>query len=275
MEALAADGVLDGTECAPGRFCPDAPLTRRTMAVWLVRVLDGGDPDTGGATRFADVAEDDRWAAHIERLAGLRVTRGCLIWPARFCPEGVVTRAQAAAFLVRAFSLPPGQDAGFEDVAPDSFFRDYIDALAAAGVTRGCAVAPALYCPDLTVTRAEMASFLHRARSRAQAPTVHIYWIDRVWGPATGCPLATNLVCRGLLVELDGNWEPVPHSLVCVVDEKPVSAETWRPPHPRVHVTTCGGRLIWGGLSGRTPLFGTMHVIVDGVKSNTLQAERL
>lgn len=286
VEALAADGVLDGTECAPGWFCPDAPLTRRTMAVWLVRMLDGDDPDTGGTTRFADVAEDDRWAAHIERLAELRVTRGCLIGPARFCPERAVTRGQMAAFLVRGFQLPPGPDTGFEDVAPGNVFRADIDALAAAGITRGCAVAPARYCPDRAVTRAEMASFLHRARSRVQAPTVHISWIDRVWGPATGCPLVTNVVCRGLLVELDGHWEPVPHWLVCVIDEEPVSAEifqrgqapapgTWPPPHPRGHVTTCGDRLIWGGLSGRTPLFSAVHVIVGEVKSNTLRAERL
>lgn len=41
VEALRADGVLDGTECAPGRFCPDTPLLRSTMAVWMVRVHDG------------------------------------------------------------------------------------------------------------------------------------------------------------------------------------------------------------------------------------------
>jgi hypothetical protein len=36
-----------------------------------------------------------------------------------------------------------------------------IQALAATGITRGCA--PDLYCPDQSVTRAQMAAFLHRA----------------------------------------------------------------------------------------------------------------
>ena len=206
VETLAADGVFGGTECAPGRFCPDAPLARRTMAVWLVRVLDSGDPDDSGSIRFADVEPGDPWAAHIERLAELRVTHGCFIWPRRFCPDQVVTRAQAAAFLVRAFNLPPGQDAGFEDVAPGSYFRAYIDSLAAAGVTRGCADAPARYCPHRAVTRAEMASFLHRARS---TPPVEISWAD------LRCRV-TDVICRGLLVHLDGDWEPTTHQMVCV-----------------------------------------------------------
>ena len=153
VEALAADGVFDGTACAPGRFCHDAPLTRRTMAVWLVRVLDGGDPDDSSSTRFGDVGPGQPWSAHIERLAELSVTRGCSTWPARFCPEHAVTRAQAAAFLVRGFNLPPGQDAGFEDVASGSDFRPDIDSLASAGITRGCAIAPARYCPDRAVTK--------------------------------------------------------------------------------------------------------------------------
>ena len=38
-----------------------------------------------------------------------------------------------------------------------------IDALAAAGVTKGCKTDPLRYCPDQAVTRAQMATFLVRA----------------------------------------------------------------------------------------------------------------
>ena len=275
VEALAADGVFDGTECEPGRFCPDAPLTRRTVAVWLVRVLDGGDPDDSSSTRFGDVEPGQPWSAHIERLAELRVTRGCSIWPARFCPEGVVTRAQAAAFLVRGFNLPPGQDAGFEDVAAGSVFRSYIDSLAAAGITRGCAIAPARYCPDRAVTRAEMASFLHRARPER---AVWISWVDGPLVPlVTGCPLVMDVICRGLLVQLHGDWEETTHWLDCVVDERRASSESFtveQPSDRRAYVTACGGRLTWSGWTG-SPSFNAVHVVVDGVMSNTLRAERL
>ena len=54
VEGLAEMGVLEGTDCAPGEFCPGDALQRWVMAVWLVRVLDGTDPGSSG-TRFADV----------------------------------------------------------------------------------------------------------------------------------------------------------------------------------------------------------------------------
>ncbi|HSG39256.1 MAG TPA: ELWxxDGT repeat protein, partial [Thermoanaerobaculia bacterium] len=48
----------------------------------------------------------------------------------------------------------------FGDVAADYWAWGFIEALASAGVTTGCA--PALYCPLSQVTRAEMAIFLER-----------------------------------------------------------------------------------------------------------------
>ena len=249
------------------------------MAVWLVRMLDGHDPGETGRTRFADVAADDRLAAHIERLAELGVTRGCfrLVW-LHYCPDRAVTRAQMAAFLVRAFHLPPGASAGFADVASDSTFRASIDSLAAAGITLGCAEGPqARYCPNRAVTRAQMASFLYRARP---APEVRISWVDSL------CAM-TDVICKGLFVELKGDWEPTPnglgHWLECVVDGRPVARETfaeghtpgpWHLSHPSGHITDCGGRLTWAGWTGQ-PSFTAVHVIVSDVRSNTLQPARL
>ena len=43
VAALAGDGVFAGTLCTEG-FCPGEPIDRKTMAVWVVRVLDGADP---------------------------------------------------------------------------------------------------------------------------------------------------------------------------------------------------------------------------------------
>lgn len=99
VEILAARGILEGTECAAGRFCPDLPVQRWVMAVWLVRALDGTDPVRIDPPRFADVDEDAWWAVHVERLADLGITRGCAVEPARFCPDSPVTRAQMATFL--------------------------------------------------------------------------------------------------------------------------------------------------------------------------------
>ncbi len=133
------------------------------MAVWLVRVLDGEDPVGSGSSRFADVDAGLWWAPYVERLADLEVTLGCASGPARFCPLDSVSRAQMATFLSRAFDLASGPDAGFVDIA-GSVHTTGINALAAAGVTKGCGTGPARFCPSGDVTRAQMSSFLNRAR---------------------------------------------------------------------------------------------------------------
>jgi hypothetical protein len=104
------------------------------------------------------------WAKHVDRLAGLGITRGCAVDPLRFCPDQPVTRAQMAVLLNRAFELEPAAAAGFADTR-GSFAAADIDALYASGITRGCAVDPLRFCPDQPVTRAQMAAFLNRARA--------------------------------------------------------------------------------------------------------------
>lgn len=162
IEVLSSAGILDGTECSEDRFCPDDPLTREIMAVWLVRALDGGDPTAEPVERFGDVRGDLPWTAHIERLAETGVADQCGGDPAIFCPYSPVTRGEAASLLVRAFELPEGPDAGFGDLTGVENAGD-IDALASAGIAVGCSVDPLLYCPSRHVTRGQMASFLARA----------------------------------------------------------------------------------------------------------------
>ena len=170
IEALDVAGVLEGTECAPGRFCPEEPISRWVVAVWLVRVLDdGAEPAGTDDSSFTDVDEDAWWALFVERLAVLEVTAGCGVDPLRFCPDDPVTRAQMATFLTRAFGLKPGPPAGFEDVA-GGVHSGSIDALAAAGITAGCGVDPLRFCPDGFVTRAQMATFIARAEGLVPLP---------------------------------------------------------------------------------------------------------
>ena len=161
VENLQELGILEGTECARGEFCPADALQRWVMAVWLVRVLDSADPDPS-STRFADVDPDEWWAPYVERLAVLGVTQGCATEPARFCPDDSVTRGQMATFLSRAFDLEAASSFGFTDVGGNTHEHN-IDALAATGVTVGCATGPVRYCPDQSVTRGQMATFLTRA----------------------------------------------------------------------------------------------------------------
>jgi len=102
IEAVAAADITLG--CAPGQYCPEAPVTRAQMASLLVRALElppaEGDP-------FTDDAHSIH-AGDIAALAAAGVTHGC--GDTRFCPEDPVTRAQMASFLARAFDLSAPED---------------------------------------------------------------------------------------------------------------------------------------------------------------------
>ena len=118
VAALDALGVFEGTACGEGLFCPDEPVRRWTMAVWLVRVLEESEP-RASSSRFADVDDSEWWMPYVERLAELGITAGCASEPARFCPEDRVTRAHTASLLSGAFGLeaPEGPPAvEFSDV---------------------------------------------------------------------------------------------------------------------------------------------------------------
>jgi hypothetical protein len=161
IERLAAAGITRG--CNPptnDRYCPNNNVTRGQMAAFLVRALNLPAGPTG---TFSDdnglVFEDD-----IERLAAAGITRGCNP-PTndRYCPNNNVTRGQMAAFLVRALDLPAGASNVFAD-DNGLVFEDDIEALAAAGITRGCnPPTNDRYCPNNNVTRGQMAAFLIRA----------------------------------------------------------------------------------------------------------------
>ena len=169
VAALAASGVFVGTECEAG-FCPTEPINRRTMAVWIVRVLDGVDPPARSESRFGDVDAAGIHAPLIERMAELGVTQGCGDGT-NFCPDRSVTRSQMAVFLSRAYDLPAGPDPGFSDVPSDAWYAPDVARLAASGITTGCGDGT-VFCPGRETTRAQMATFLYRAlRWQEQAGT--------------------------------------------------------------------------------------------------------
>jgi len=72
-------------------------------------------------------------------------------------------------YKLQVSSAPPA--ATFNDVPTTHPFFQYIEALAAAGVTGGCTGPPTPnYCPDGFITRGQMAVFLSRALGLHWAP---------------------------------------------------------------------------------------------------------
>ena len=96
IEGLAARGITGG--CTPTQFCPNDPVTRGQMAVFIEAAL-GNAPNlcTG---QFADVPTTHALCGFIERLAADGITGGC--GGGRYCPNDSVTRGQMAVFLVAA-----------------------------------------------------------------------------------------------------------------------------------------------------------------------------
>ena len=117
-------------------------------------------------TLFVDVPPG-HWAEEsIYKIYEAGITTGCSQNPLKYCPQADVTRAQMAAFIVRAVEGEPaanycGTGSPFSDVSPASYFCKYIKRLLELGITKGCGGGK--YCPKANVTREQMAAFLARA----------------------------------------------------------------------------------------------------------------
>ena len=162
VETLAANGITGG--CGGNYYCPDAPVTRAEMAVFLLKSKFGSThvppPATGSV--FDDVAAGDFAAAWIEELSARGITVGCT--GTSYCPNASVTREQMAAFLLKTLygsgHVPPAAGSVFSDVATSDSFEPWIMELYGLGVTGGCFTNPLRYCPTNPNSRGEMAVFL-------------------------------------------------------------------------------------------------------------------
>jgi hypothetical protein len=103
IEQLAAEGITGG--CGGGNYCPNTPVSREQMAVFLLVAEHGTGYTPPAATGvFNDIPADYPFAPWIEALAAEGITGGC--GGGNFCPKTAVNRGQMAVFLVAAFDLP-------------------------------------------------------------------------------------------------------------------------------------------------------------------------
>jgi len=104
IEALAAAQVTTG--CGGGFYCPNNPVTRAQMAVFLLRTAEGPTyvPPACVTPTFADVTCNNNFAIWIEELVRRGITAGC--GNGNYCPGQHVSRAQMAVFLGTTFGLP-------------------------------------------------------------------------------------------------------------------------------------------------------------------------
>lgn len=161
---LFRTGITSG--CSVGQYCPNAPITRAQMAVFILRSMLGSYhfppalPPEGSS--FADVT--NQFPTWVEEFYLTGITGGCATNPLRYCPDAAVTRGQMAVFILRGIEganyfpppLPP-EGSSFNDVTT---FDTWIEELYRRGITGGCGNGN--YCPNSPVTRGQMAAFIQR-----------------------------------------------------------------------------------------------------------------
>ena len=147
-------GVTNGV--SETLFGPDQACTRAQIVTFLWRAAGSPEPKSGSS--FADVAADAYYAKAVAWAVENGITKGTS--ETTFHPDEICTRAQGVTFLYRALGKLAAAQAGFTDVAADSYYADAVNWAAENGVTKG--ISETLFGPDGSCTRAQIVTFLYR-----------------------------------------------------------------------------------------------------------------
>ncbi|MCG6961726.1 MAG: hypothetical protein LJE95_00490, partial [Acidobacteria bacterium] len=109
IEALYNEGVTAGCNADPLMYCPDSPVLRSQMAVFLLKARLGSGYKPPACTGiFDDVACPGGFAVDwIEDLYNQGVTAGCTA--TSFCPDSMTRRDQMAVFVKKNWNMPTCQ----------------------------------------------------------------------------------------------------------------------------------------------------------------------
>jgi hypothetical protein len=159
IDIIADEGITKG--CNPpdnDRYCPDRDITRGEIAAFLRRML----ALPAASIDFFGDDNESIFNGDINALAAVGIAFGCT--ENDYCPDEPLRRDEMAELLVRAFGYenPDAVDLFADDNG--SQFQDSIIALGVSGVTKGCNPPDNdQFCPERTLSRAEMATFFARA----------------------------------------------------------------------------------------------------------------
>jgi hypothetical protein len=190
---IAARGITVGCSTNPPMFCPDhhpndpptyGYVTRQEMAAFIMRALGEFNPPTPQSQRFTDVPPSNPFYNFIDRIAVLSITLGCTPDHTQYCPDGLVTHQEMAAFIDRAIGVPtpptPPTQPTFCDVPTNNVFYSHIEYYAnsrnpiiwpgcdGVGLCSSCGTCSGVgtvrcFSPGSNVTRRQMAHILVKA----------------------------------------------------------------------------------------------------------------
>ena len=271
---LATTSITEGCDGKnKWRFCPQNEVTRAQMAVFLARFLDltVTADDKASTAGFNDVNSGAWYAGHLNALGSIASGYD----DGTFRPRQPITRGEMAIMLNRALALDSNGDrdtVDFTDVPPGTELATASANLDAAKITEGSTScrnssgSGRLFCPDESLTRAQMAAFLYRSQDfrdlssddddeETDGREIRISWGTDASG-RDGCP--QGAVCRNYYYEYPSDFGQAPYTLECWVnDERRWGPGTWFGDPER----GC-----WVSGSDET----VSHVVINGVPSNKL-----
>ena len=152
----AENGVTDGVTAT--LFAPDAPCTRAQIVTFLWRAA--GSPEPVGTSAFTDVPANAYYAKAVAWAVENGITTGTS--DTTFSPDAPCTRGQSVTFLYRARKGAASASANFTDVPAGTYYAAPVAWAVENGITNG--TGKTTFSPDAPCTRAEIVTFLYRAK---------------------------------------------------------------------------------------------------------------
>ena len=150
-------GITSGT--SRYTFSPDVACTRAQVVTFLWRAAGSPAPMLN-KNPFTDVHTSDYYYDAVLWAVQNGITNGTSA--KTFSPDATVTRAQVVTFLWRANGQPTAGNSGFVDVCSNAYYAKAVDWAFANGITTGMDYGA--FGPDTACTRAQIVTFLYRAR---------------------------------------------------------------------------------------------------------------
>ncbi len=171
VSLMASLGITAGCSVNPAQYCPDNPVTRAQMSVFMVaglNIAQGTSLTYTTTPYFNDVPSASGFFPFVQRIRDLNITAGCSLNPPLFCPDASITHGQMAVFMIAAWmrannltTFTYTTTPYFTDVpATHPFFR-FVQKMRDMGFRNGCSATQ--YCEGSAVTRGEMSPMILRA----------------------------------------------------------------------------------------------------------------
>ena len=140
---------------------------------------------SSGFDEYSDVR--NKYYDDVNTLRGLGAFEGTDCAKNKFCSLDPIDRKTFAVWLVRILDGDNAPDLAasnsqaaprFEDVPRSSPYNGFVERLAELGITTGCSIKPSKYCPDSTIHRAQLATFMVRALDLPDAEPIGFWDVD-------------------------------------------------------------------------------------------------